>query len=202
MQEQIASYLFQTGSFPIEGLGTLVITNTAAITDFGTRQLLPPTPVIRLQDAETDSSDFIGYLAATTNNNAADAKTAWSDYCRELRNRVETGTTFHINAVGSFEKDAAGKVVFTDEKIAGGFMPPVQAERVIHPEAEHSILVGDKETTNTEMTEYFSEQPVKKDRWWIWAIVILVVAALVVLFYLSDPGSNSKLGNAINSLLS
>jgi len=202
MQEQIASYLFQTGSFPIEGLGTLVITNTAAITDFGAKQLLPPRPVIRLQDAETDSSDFVGYLASAMNSNAADAKTAWSDYCRELLNRVEAGKPIQIDAIGSFEKDAAGKIVFTDEKVAAGFLQPVQAERVIHPEAEHSILVGDKETTNTEMTEYFSEQPVKKDRWWIWAIIIVVVAALMVLFYLNDPGSNSKLGNAINSLLS
>jgi hypothetical protein len=68
-------------------------------------------------------------------------------------------------------------------------MQPVVAERVIHKDAEHAILVGDKETTNVEMTEYYTDETaVAKDKWWIWAIVLGVVAISVIAYYLSQNG--------------
>ena len=73
----------------------------------------------------------------------------------------------------------------------------MEAERVIHPQAEHSILVGDKETTNTVMTDYFNEEPVVKDRWWIWAIVLGLAALAILLFYFNDADASSFFGNAV-----
>ncbi|HNJ30135.1 MAG TPA: hypothetical protein PLQ40_14340, partial [Ferruginibacter sp.] len=59
----------------------------------------------------------------------------------------------------------------------------VTAERVIHPNAEHSMLVGDRETTNTVMTEYLSAGEITPNRWWIWAIILAAAALLALLFY-------------------
>jgi hypothetical protein len=82
--------------------------------------------------------------------------------------------------------------------LPAAFLQPVKAERVIHPEAEHQILVGDKETTNTLMTEYFSEEVhVKKNRWWIWAIILCLVALIIILLYLNNAGLLSMAGNAM-----
>jgi len=82
--------------------------------------------------------------------------------------------------------------------LPAAFLQPVKAVRVIHPEAEHQILVGDKETTNTVMNEYFSEVPVKKSRWWIWAIVLGIAALIAILLYLNNyAGLLSMAGNAM-----
>jgi hypothetical protein len=59
-------------------------------------------------------------------------------------------------------------------------------------------LVGDKETTNTLMNEYFNEDVlVKKNRWWIWAIVLAVIALLAILIYTNNVNLSSMAGNAM-----
>ena len=58
-----------------------------------------------------------------------------------------------LESLGSFFVDDNGKINFKPEELPAAFSQPVFAERVIHPDAEHQILVGDKETTNTVMTE-------------------------------------------------
>jgi hypothetical protein len=59
-------------------------------------------------------------------------------------------------------------------------------------------LVGDKETTNTLMNEYFNEDVlVKKNRWWIWAIVLAVIALLAILIYTNNANLSSMAGSAM-----
>ena len=77
------------------------------------------------------------------------------------------------------------------------FFQSVVAERVIHPQAEHQILVGDKETTNTVMTEFLTEKPEVRDRWWIWAIVLGAIGLLILLIYFTGANGTSPFGNAI-----
>jgi hypothetical protein len=48
------------------------------------------------------------------------------------------------------------------------------------------------------MTEFFNEVPVKKDRWWIWAIVLGVIAITLILIYLNDGTASSHFGNAVS----
>ncbi|MBL0146223.1 MAG: hypothetical protein IPP48_11050 [Chitinophagaceae bacterium] len=62
-------------------------------------------------------------------------------------------------------------------------MPSAHAERVIHEAAEHNMLVGDKETTTTQMTEYYADTSVVKDRWWIWTIILGFGGIAAILFY-------------------
>jgi hypothetical protein len=45
------------------------------------------------------------------------------------------------------------------------------------------MLVGDKETTTTQMTEYFTDAPEATDKWWIWAIVLGVIGIGVLFFH-------------------
>jgi len=43
------------------------------------------------------------------------------------------------------------------------------------------MTVGDIETTNTAMQEYYDETLViAKDYWWVWAIVITVASAILI----------------------
>jgi hypothetical protein len=91
----------------------------------------------------------------------------------------------------------SGVIIFEAVPVPEIFLQPVNAERVIHPEAEHAILVGDKETTNTEMTEYFSETTEQKSRWWIWAIVLGVSGIAALIIYMNGAGILSRFGNAM-----
>ena len=97
-----------------------------------------------------------------------------------------------------FFVDASGKINFKPEELPAAFTQTVFAERVIHPDAEHHILVGDKETTNTVMTELLAPKSEIKDRWWIWAIVLGLIGIAAIVFYFTAFNGTTAFGSAIN----
>ncbi len=52
-------------------------------------------------------------------------------------------------------------------------------------------VVGDKETTNTQMTELLNEEAPAKDKWWILAIVLGAAGLLALIIYLYQNGINA-----------
>ncbi|MEI9959160.1 MAG: hypothetical protein WDM90_23255 [Ferruginibacter sp.] len=105
-----------------------------------------------------------------------------------------------LESLGSFFVDDSGKINFKQEELPAVFMQPVFAERVIHPDAEHNILVGDKETTNTVMTELLAPKSETKDRWWVWAVVLSVIGLTALVVYFTSFNGTSSFGNAINHI--
>jgi len=57
--------------------------------------------------------------------------------------------------------------------------------------------VGDKETTNTVMTELLAPRSETKDRWWIWAVVLGVIGLIALLIYFTELKGAAPFGNAI-----
>ena len=197
MHQLIASYLFQYKECPLPGLGTLTVTAGKAETDFLNTAVNAPLPTILFDTKENEASSLLDYIAAKTNDDALHVVEKLSQFCNTLKSAVIVGNTATLKGVGDFFSDASGKIKFKANSLPAAFLQPVKAERVIHPESEHHMLVGDKETTNKHMNEYFSETPVKKDRWWIWAIVLGAIALIALLLYLNQENISSMFGNAI-----
>lgn len=97
---------------------------------------------------------------------------------------------------GKFYVNADGNLVFKTMEIPRAFLPELSVERVIHPAASHAMVVGDKETTTTEMAAYYSDiDPASKDKWWIWAICLAVVAAGLLFLHFKDQTNTIATGN-------
>ncbi|MGF2411380.1 hypothetical protein [Ferruginibacter sp.] len=186
MHHLIASYLFQNKTCPLPGLGTLSIAAGKAESDFLNTAIKAPVPAIVFETKEHDASNLLDYIAAKNNNTVFQAIEMLGQFCNNLKAAVITDNKAVLNGVGTFSADASGNIYLRQDALPQFFVQPVKAERVIHPQAEHNILVGDKETTNTIMTEYFNEEPVQKSRWWIWAIVLGTIGLLAIVFYLSN----------------
>ncbi len=199
MHHLIASYLFQNKTCPLPGLGTLMITTTLAETDFSNTTINAPVPVITFETKDNDAGNLLDYIAAKTSSTVFQAIDQLGQLCNNLKAAAISNNAAVLNGVGDFFTDTSGNINFKPLVLPSSFFYPVKVAWVIHPEAEHHILVGDKETTNTEMTEYFNEEevPVKKDRWWIWAIVLGVIALLALLFYANGAGISGMVGNAM-----
>jgi len=195
MQQLIASYLFQTKNCPLAGMGNLRIIPTATITDFSNKLIYPPTPVIQLESKEGDASSLIGYLSMATGSSHSEAETAYRSFCKMLSETAATNGFVNWEGVGKFQTDQSGSIQFQQEELPAGFSEPVPAIRVVHPEATHQVLVGDRETTNVAMAEYFSEKPVVRDRWWIWAILLALAGFAVLIYYFMSGGQDSSFGN-------
>jgi hypothetical protein len=197
MDQLIASFLFQNKSCPLPGVGTLLIKPTAAQADFYNKSIMAPVAQVVFESKETDADKLLDYIASKTNTTILQAIDALSQFGNNLKNGIFAGRHPVLDGIGRFSADDSGGIVFESAALPAIYSPSVKADRVIHPEAEHAILVGDKETTNTVMTEYFNEEiAIEKNRWWIWAIVLAVIAIAVVFIYFGNSFFVSRLGNA------
>jgi hypothetical protein len=197
MQRQIASYLFQNKTCPLPGLGTLSIISSGTESDFTNKTFSAPKTAVHFEQAETDSNGLLNYLSATTGADKYEATEALSHFCDSLKQQMTDQSTVQLNSIGIFFVDTSGKINFKPAELPTAFVQPVFAERVIHPDAEHQILVGDKETTNTVMTEFLAPKSAIKNRWWIWAIVLGVIGLLALLIYFTEFNGTSPFGNTI-----
>lgn len=194
MQQFIASYLFQNKTCPLPGLGTLLINNTGTEADFSNKLIAAPKPFIHFKNEEVNAEDFLAYVTKSTEIDKQEVANIYNQFGDTLKNNIADGIT--IEQIGKLSVDAQGKINFTQEELPATFTQPVFAERVIHPQAEHQILVGDKETTNTLMTEMLAPKEATTDRWWIWAIVLGAISLVALLIYFSGTANTSMFGNA------
>lgn len=176
MFDMIASSFFQKRSCRLPGIGNLELVTTPAEYDFGTKQIRAPRQSI-LFISTPSSSDYFNEFSAIS---------------QLMKDALEKNGSVEITGLGSFTKDSSGVIQFSAYPSNEDFFQPVAAEKVIHKDAEHSILVGDKETTNIEMNEYYSDEPIeKKYKWWVWAIVLGAVGIIAIAFYLFQHGFNA-----------
>ena len=172
MYQIIATILFQNKICRLPGIGTLVMVAHSAETDFVNTRIKSPSETI---DFIVDGYDEKGF-------------NEFSAISELLQKNLDENGSFLLRGIGTFTKDKAEKIRFVPIPIAPIFTPPIAAERVIRQDAAHAILVGDQQTTNVEMTEYFSEQQPLKDHWWIWAIALAAIGIGVLLFYFYQHG--------------
>ncbi|MBS1753003.1 MAG: hypothetical protein R2765_12875 [Ferruginibacter sp.] len=197
MQTLIASYLFQNKTCPLPGLGTFSILNATAKADFANKLIQAPHPMVEFVQAETNPRQLTEYISQSIALNFQDAADALKAYCNGLKELIDAGNTISLAQVGSIFINENGKIIFKAEDLPASFLQPVVAERVIHPEAEHSMLVGDKETTNKIMSELLAAKTTTTNRWWIWAIVLGAVGLFLLLLYFLQSNGGSSFGNCI-----
>jgi CCDC81-like prokaryotic HU domain 2 len=197
MQHLIASYLFQNKYCALPGIGTLSLTAGKAATDFLDKKIKAPLTSIIFSETGNKTDGLQEYIAATTSSDKYEATEALEYFCDGIKKSLHNNESITLESIGQFFVDGSGSIKFQPVDLPKAFLQDVNATRVIHPEAEHAILVGDKESTNTLMNEYFSDAPVKKSRWWIWAIVIVSIALLALLIYSNSLNASSMAGNAM-----
>jgi hypothetical protein len=199
MFEVLNSYLFQHKSISIPGLGTIFLETLPASSDIGNKHILPPVYHFRFDKYfDAPDKDFFSYLAAEKNMADYEAIKWYNEFSYELRNRIKQEDKVKWDDVGVLRKDYAGNIIFESASGAPRFLKPVSANAIIRKDAQHSLLVGDKETSNYEMNEWLhpGQDTKKKETWWMYALVIGLAALLVLLFHFSsNHGQASPSGN-------
>lgn len=178
------------------GLGTLSIGSSGAEADFSNKLIGAPKSLIHFTNEQTDADAFLNYVAKTTETDKQEVTNTFNYFCDRLKRDIAGGNAISIEPIGKLSVDAQGKIKFEQQELPASFIQPVVAERVIHPQAEHHILVGDRETTNTVMTEFLAPKIALTDRWWIWAIVLGAIGLGLLFVYFSGTDVVSMFGNA------
>ena len=192
MIDTLNTYLVQHRSISIPGLGTIYVERIPAQTDFVNKQILPPSYHYRFDKFfDSPHKDFFTFLAARKNMAEYEAIGFYSDWALDFRNRIRNNEVIEWEGVGTLAQDSSGEVMFHAQSALPSYLKPVYAERVIRNNAQHTMLVGDKETTNVEMTELLSEEVyVEKESWWIYALIIAAISLVAIFFYFNRNGMN------------
>lgn len=194
MQQLIANYLFQYKNCPLSQIGTLHLQSASATSEIGTQKIIPPLHTISFSKDITDAKNLTEFIAANKNISVDEAVYQLKNISEEIANLKE-GQEFAFAGVGVFLRSQNENLIFNQVQTDAPFAQPVYAERVIHPDDSHAILVGDKETDRNTMTEFFTEtEPVKKNKWWIWAAALFVLSIVLISVYLNNENQNKSFG--------
>jgi hypothetical protein len=201
MQEFFASYLVQKKECSIPLIGKFHIHTKPAELDVANKQLSPPFDEILFdENAGYLPEEITSYISARQNISQAEAEEKIHHWCLHTKSKLDAGEEIVFDSVGSLHKNADGAIIFK-RKIGFQFYENILAERVVHKDAEHAVLVGDMETTSGAMNEYFRETaPVKKATWKLWAIILFALSLIILAIYFYDHKfSTTSVGNQ-NSL--
>jgi hypothetical protein len=187
------SYLFQHKSISIPGLGTIYLENLPASIDTSTQNMLPPAYYFRF-DRYSDSPDrqFFSFLASQQQIADYEALRQYNDFSHQVRERINQNEAVSWEGIGILKKDSDGNIAFESAITNPSFMQPVPARKVIHPDSQHVILVGDTERTSTEMNAWLNQEQmlVRRRPWWLYALIIGILSILGLVFYFSSHGWN------------
>ncbi len=197
MHQLIATYLFTQQQCPLMDIGSLVIEHKTAVNNFINKEISAPQPYIALTNAMLDSQNLIKFIAYQNKISDNEAQKSLEQFCETIRKELNENGTYNLTDIGNFYVEADGAIHFKEHTLSPVYFPPVTAERVIHPEAEHAILVGDQESTTVKMADILNEEEqIKKNTGWIWAAAIMFVIAIVAIWmYYSSGYNNGAFGN-------
>lgn len=197
MQSLITSYLLQAGKCALPNIGFFKIKYKPAESDIVNQQMLPPVEeIVFYEQAIFSSPGLINYIAVKKNISANEAESLANNFCKEWREKIESGETLCFDGFGRLQKNDAGIISFIKENEMMYFKP-LFAERVLHKNDAHVVLVGDTETTSTVMSEYYREDvAIVKKGWAIGAAIITAIALVTLLYsFYNHKISVSGIGN-------
>jgi hypothetical protein len=163
-----------------------------AAIDTSTRSILPPAYRFRFDKFfDSPDKDLFTYLSAQQNISDYEALRQYNDFAFSLRDRLNYFREAPWEGLGILKKDDMGDIHFETSISNPFFLQPVPAEKVVRANAKHMMLVGDLERSNSEMSDWFAEEPVHGNRlWWLVALIGGIAATLVILFHFSSHGWN------------
>lgn len=195
MERHIVSYLFQHKKCPLPGIGSLEIHDGSAYISYPDKKVMAPRPAIRLTNNTVMPDALQEYISGMENIPVWAAQNQLTDFCRKLQ-ALDTNAEMPLPDAGVFFKTTDGKLSFHSVSVPAVFLPDVDAEKVIHPDASHEMLVGDRQTTSTQMAAYYNDSADgTKSRWWLWPLLLAIAAVSAIVLYHNSTGHNNNSGN-------
>lgn len=158
---------------------------------------MPPFNEISFKETiDTDSGNLVNYIARKKNILFQEARDELNEYCTRWNERINDGGKLQLDEVGTLLKNPEGHI-YLERTVLENYRQPVSAERVLHQNATHHMLVGDRETTSTAMSQYYDGTVVfERSHWGTWAIILIAIAASVLFFHFKDHSiSTEGVGN-------
>jgi hypothetical protein len=177
-------YFSLSGNVSIPGLGALTQTRIAAVNDFIGRRMMPPSKAVKFNPGNDETTpEQANYIARLSGKNNETVVSGLKKLGEELRSRLQVERKVEWMDVGIFSISDEGEIGFVPKTNSTDFFSPVEYVHVLRDNAEHAIVVGEGESTNTEMEVFFEDQRANADanKWQKAAIMLVILTALLLL---------------------
>ncbi|HRH51614.1 MAG TPA: hypothetical protein PLP23_22890 [Panacibacter sp.] len=183
MYQYLHKYFSLNRTLTLPGIGSFYAETQSANLDFINKTLLAPVIVIHYKSEDAIAEEkFYNFLSKESGLNKIESTDHFNFFTTNLKQQLETGTELKFQGIGTLLKNEDGFLFKQDEALRNLF-PVIAAERVIRLHAEHNIRVGEDDKTSTEMHAHLAKREVKKDQWWIIAIILAAVGIAAIAFY-------------------
>lgn len=190
MLELFHKYLIIHKKAIIPGLGIFSIERQPARLDFANKIFVAPSSqiVFKNEPAVADTN-FYSFVSHEQNIEEETAIKNVDEFTLSLKHYISANTSVQLPGVGLLTKNEVGELEFAPLNTLQNYFPNVTAEKVIRPDAQHDILVGDTSRTNTEMQEMLTSSKKVKDYWWVFAIILAFIGIAALVYYYLQNGS-------------
>ncbi|HET9826457.1 MAG TPA: hypothetical protein VFP87_14050 [Chitinophagaceae bacterium] len=217
MYETLYKFLVRYGTLRLPDIGTIILRVKPAESQFVDQRFLPPKysfvfePARAMAAADYDAQvpgDYVkaspskkmySWVASQYGITEREAVIRLSDFVFELMAALDAGKKISWNGIGIFHKDETGQIIFDDHNAQLAWLEPTIAKKVIRDNAEHTMLVGEREKTSVEMTEMLMRPRLVKERrgyWWVWPLAVIIAIFIFLGWYFSEHGiSGAATGN-------
>jgi len=183
MYQYLHKYFSLNKNLVLPGIGSFYAETQSANLDFINKTLLAPVTVIHYKGEEAVADEkFYNFLSKEAGLNEIEATDHFNFFATNLKQQLETGAELKFQGIGTLIKNENGFLFKQDETLTNLF-PAIITERVIRQHAEHNVRVGEDDKTSTEMHAQLAKREVKKEQWWIIAIILATVGIAAIAFY-------------------
>ncbi|HEV7332941.1 MAG TPA: hypothetical protein VGN63_18010 [Flavisolibacter sp.] len=179
--KQLTNYLLQYRRVSIPSVGTIHLIQQPVQLDVANKIISPPTFKTEIRSDESVPEHQLAFLSAALQEEKVQILDRLSDLGKRIQNKLQ-GNGFEWKGIGWI--GGGGDSIAVTPSV----LQPVRAERVLRPDAEHNVLVGDQHMTSTQMSVLKEEVEVVADKersiWMIVGWVLLGLAILYIIFLL------------------
>ena len=189
MYRELYQYLIKYKELSMPGIGLFLVERKPAEFDFRNKKMNPPVYSVILQSpGNLTSKKLFNWLAEALNISNRDAVICFNDFAFDIKKQINNGDVINWNGIGSLSKGLAGEINFVASAKDLVVEKAVTAEKIIRENASHMVRVGEEEKTSAQMMEMLGQPVTKKSHWWVYALVLALLATLFVGWHFSKHG--------------
>ncbi len=184
MQEYLHKYFALHKKLILPGLGSFHTNVLPAQLNFIDKTIHAPIHTI-FHDTEIEAEDekFYSYLSKETGLHPQEALDKFFQFIEHIKSQLDQGDVIELQGIGTLTKNKDGYSLEPDNAVQK-FFQPLTAERVVRQNVEHFVTVGEHERTSTQMhQELFNKAVIKKESWWISAIILGTIGMAAIAYY-------------------
>ena len=182
MVELIARYLSFQKQVSIKDVGTFSVEELPARLDFPNRLLHAPEYILHFNTKWSDDELFEKWAQKQLGLSQQEINEQLQKLAAEFQRTLSDNNILYWNGIGQFSKNDQQHILLTSafETVK---RQPVNAEKVIRKNAQHSLRVGEQEKTNVEMEELLQIRSRKTlNLWWLFALALFLTTFFAILF--------------------